>query len=1662
MTDFSAPLVDRVAAAIVKRVGSPAPGHCMRLDHLLPEDCGRLQTAIERRLKPGRRRRPFVVRVLGRERTPGDDTVITSERAIELRNRKAVALLLLVPVGTDNPAASSLENSFEALPLDGLLLTVIHTATHELPQDVADIYTQVKRATSGRAFAVTRQAAAEYVTRLAQAHTAAGGDAVTLAGRELWRMGLIPDEGGPSFVTRLERNARCVVALAQPPRPQSDARERLAACQLERRAPYADLEEFLVDEGPRLAERSWLAKLADDTRRGTLTFEAWPLTDLADSDLTSLTVDPFLDATGQLVTASGLRPDAEGGMPSSATHGGSVTITWATSPKTATGVARWRVELVPSVELYGDETDFDVDLPSRVVARNAIRKAKLPMDLDPGEGALPGVVAVRVTALDASGQMVRLADGSPAQALSQEFALDPDDVPVERGNRRVATALSLPLARLLAERDGHAAANFGEVSEGWQDGDLAYLRVRFSRRAAIRLGLSVGLRDLERRAIAEPDRLGAYELTMSGGTTLAVADATPLLPPRSGGTGRAFLAARRELFAAIAAQPGRGVVEAVEFDGPLRDLTVRYTAAYARALGRDPKLPSTRALLTVDSLDLRIVLGEREVRAKIVLPTHPLRLAWHLGYSDELNRWREQLRAMPAAARRGQLDDALLERVSPAQVPHLILGAGDVPYVFIQNIRFSCGLYLPVDDGDPAGSVAAVIHALGLPTSDVSLGEIPASRLARRLRDYRASHGNPRHLRLVASNIGSGAFLAQALREINAAEDGLDAASAPPHISIDSYGPAAHTNPLAALRELQRETEETRDAAPRSFLDPLLTLSAADPDALADAPDAHLAVVADLSRPDVTVDPVTPAIPSFRGLIAQPLTRSVGDNTWLTGVSLSPARAGDATEVVETQRRHAAALARVLRGTQDGNPPASDSAGPRAVGDSRAEDDVPGTGEPEPTFEGGSPQVRVRLRDADRATLDLLHERSDWVVLLDRFLGLDAFDPPRWAPRSAGRRYILDYGPDFLDGLGHRMAVTTGHRADIEKMLMRAMEDLGFTRPEETVSSVVDELRLVSGRLILAAAGDDVRAREAVALGAVVAKLRHEGYLTNTIIIPVDAHPEVFGVAARRVHAEPARRCDLLLIRFPSTRRISIEAVEVKARATLANTGDLARSIAEQVESTITLLDRMLFAEPGRVDRPLQRARLASMLRFYLERAVRHGLVMDAEVFSRMRGAIDRLEVSDPQVTYTRTGYIATLGDRAGDSQASGFTAGIEFGETHIHVLTRADIRGATREQSVVDGQDSAHPEIVEPDRLVTVDPSGGSGSPPAVVRVPLGTTFSPEEEPVWEASTRGSPHLFVLGIPGQGKSETTIRLIQGAVEQRLAPLVLDFHGQFAADPRRPNGIGVYDATAGLPFSPFELIDAPGQHAHRISAQSIADIFGYVCNLGEIQRDVVYEALVAAYESRGHGSTPRPDGTPTIAEVRAAIVQVAEARSVSNVIARCRPLLDYGLFADAGEVPLRERIRDGMVIDVHGFADVEQAQVAVGAFLLRKVYKDMFSWGQTGEMRLAVVLDEAHRLARDLTLPKIMKEGRKFGVAVLAASQGTDDFHPDVLSNAGTKIVFRLNHPQSRKAAAFLRPRAGRELAGEIEQLPVGQAFVQSAAMGTARRTRMYRPTPPG
>jgi hypothetical protein len=134
-------------------------------------------------------------------------------------------------------------------------------------------------------------------------------------------------------------------------------------------------------------------------------------------------------------------------------------------------------------------------------------------------------------------------------------------------------------------------------------------------------------------------------------------------------------------------------------------------------------------------------------------------------------------------------------------------------------------------------------------------------------------------------------------------------------------------------------------------------------------------------------------------------------------------------------------------------------------------------------------------------------------------------------------------------------------------------------------------------------------------------------------------------------------------------------------------------------------------------------------------------------------------------------------------------------------------------------------------------------------------------------------------------------------------------------------------------------------------------------------------------------------------------------------------------------------LRIGVIIDVHRF--MEHMQVAAGALVLRKTSPRDVSVGQTSRRRIPDVLDGAHRLARDVTLLKIMKDGREYGVAVVGASQGVDVFPRRRAGRGGHEGRVPVQLPQEPQGRRFSATYVGQDDSAPSESLAVRPAHTQ-------------------
>jgi hypothetical protein len=1600
-----------------------SPGHCVRVDDVNATLAPELASALGARL-PG-----VAVHIL--RAAPESAFDIAAERAIEIRNRKVSPCLLVVPAG-EGRAASSLDNSFQRIPVLAAYTEVERLLLDSIEdQVVRDLATRNRRSLRPQ----RQEAWTEFLAHLSV------DPSEESFGRNLWMVGLVPDHGeNPG--ARVERNRLAVQAICRPSRPAAGMDDRFTAAGLQEGPWRGTLRRYCEQRGAQLANsRLWAQDIAE--LHPDLTFDRWRLVETVAEDIDELEVVSFYKAAGNVETWSKLKQGGDGQLVLEVPDGGagSVTVKWTTTPPKVAGVAKWELSVLPPDDLRTEETDA---LASATVLGGK-RQATLKVALEEDSLAEGTRFVVNVKAIGEHGESVNLKSGDPASADSQEFQIAGIDE-AESRTRRTAAAC-VPEAVVRAAIDG--LDDLTEDLVSWDPVGQVF-SLRLGNRRAIQVRICEAIIHMQRAATRTPERAVHFRGTGSYGTPLdfdRVEQVELSLPP-------ALKKARAEFLAALAATPQRDTMESAEWTDELRALAGVYIASYKRALELSGQQPAD--LLRMDTVTLSVRRSNQHIQAVIVLPTHPLRASWVAAHDRVLREWATALTGItPRGARASMVDANLVSQVVPANLPFTVPTYEGELAIYAEELTFGSGLYLvpsPVDSEAAAESVTSVLE---LPRTGSAM-KASSQMISERVDAYVSAHNSGGTLRVLAVNPGSGDLVAGAFHEPAPADD--DDRPDPRRLEVLAYSDSpSFTQPVPGLVDLQAALRRREFAQRTTHLTPSLSLSVRPVAQLKSDPQAaHLVIIQDIGAPLVGFGTDPERRPAFEDLLVPIVTRPFdreGDLVWESVPATGPSTGGADSDLPVVHRAHQRAVARYL-------------AAP----------------------EGTVPAVVVELDGEHQARIRAAHTRADWVIGIDRFIGVDLFESG--ATGSIGESYILDYAPDFVEGIGERLTVTTANHREVELLLEDAMRDLGLDQVEHSVRDVLETLAVVSGRLALRLLQNTTHAREAVSLAAVVAHLRQRGDLDGLIVVPVDAHPEIFGVAARDEGS--ARRCDLLLVRV-GQRSFKIECVEVKSRKEARLPQLLADRIVEQLQDTKRVLESRFFAsDPPRVDVKLQLARLASVLHYYADRSVVHGVIPEAKAAETHR-FIDRVIENQTPAEISMRGYVISLDGDEGFKK--------RYGEIPLTVLTAEDLgrigfttvlrptesdasagpASSVSEPSAPDEtQREQEPDTVpEPEPLARPEPDAQSepalGIPdesqkerepqpadepaaserppaPTEVSVVLGTDTS-SADVLWKVSTQGSPHAFIIGIPGQGKSVTTRHIIRSFSGQGLPSLVFDFHGDMAADP--PSGSTVLNAAEGLPFSPFEADVRVGRPINT-TAWEISEIVAYVTKLGEMQRNNVYDALQAMYAAHGwHDITPGAS-LPLISDFGDAIDAAEANMRGRNARQRLRPMTDFGLFRDDADssFDLLSSYGGGVVVDVSQLG-LEEVQLFAASFILRKIYREMFKWTQDRTMKLAVVLDEAHRMAKDVTLPKLMKEGRKYGVSVIVASQNADDFHRDVLGNAGAKIVFRTNHPASRAVAGYLRGRGGVDLSVEIERLSVGVAYVSTPDHPQARKAYM-------
>ncbi len=358
-----------------------------------------------------------------------------------------------------------------------------------------------------------------------------------------------------------------------------------------------------------------------------------------------------------------------------------------------------------------------------------------------------------------------------------------------------------------------------------------------------------------------------------------------------------------------------------------------------------------------------------------------------------------------------------------------------------------------------------------------------------------------------------------------------------------------------------------------------------------------------------------------------------------------------------------------------------------------------------------------------------------------------------------------------------------------------------------------------------------------------------------------------------------------------------------------------------------------------------------------------------------------------------------------------------------------------------------------------------------------LGADAESGEDVFWnpdQASGTPNPHVLILGESGTGKTYAISCLTAELAQQGVVSIVFDYGQGFSpkaladefANATHP--VELHADRDGVNINPLQIFPSD-LHGPVNVAQRVADTFARVYKKIGVQqhailRQAVLDVMADAGILQNEPNTWTAD-LPAFSAVQNKLDDYAsnplnpQSRNASTASSHISTLFVFNTFRPGGQrlswtdmLAARNRV---VVIQLKGLEHTLER--AVTEFMLFNLIGFIEAMGPA-PLRCFVVLDEAHKLSFDRGSPveKLLREGRKFGLGLILASQQPEDFSPVAFANTATKIVFQVGDERSTISRQLHRKIKNAHSFGEIYQLitklPRGGAYVVTENVGRVVR----------
>ncbi len=329
--------------------------------------------------------------------------------------------------------------------------------------------------------------------------------------------------------------------------------------------------------------------------------------------------------------------------------------------------------------------------------------------------------------------------------------------------------------------------------------------------------------------------------------------------------------------------------------------------------------------------------------------------------------------------------------------------------------------------------------------------------------------------------------------------------------------------------------------------------------------------------------------------------------------------------------------------------------------------------------------------------------------------------------------------------------------------------------------------------------------------------------------------------------------------------------------------------------------------------------------------------------------------------------------------------------------------------------------------------------------------------------------HLLICGVPGSGKTNSSLYLLETLWRQRIPWMVLEpakteYRG-LKSVPSLAKDLLIFslgdERTAPFRFNPFAVPPTINLDSH---LGALVDLFSVAMSMWGPLPNVIEQLIQEAYKRKGFTllgdnsnlQPPRfsdllvliPEIVPKLGYKKETTDEITAAIAV-RLNKFCRGAL--GKILDTTEsIPFDELMQRPVILEMSQVTNTDDRAFIMGLILNRCYqYWTARRHEATGELKHLLLVEEAHNLLgnvaesgnQESANPKgkavknfanMLAEVRGFGQGIAIAEQNPEGLVPDVMVNTNIKIAHRIVEAKNREAlsrAMLLTPQQEKSLA---------------------------------